>query len=147
MDAPVLDNQQELIYISSMRTLDVVWRSCREQWMIGEKLKERERERERERVRKIHGVSTTWWWLWLGHERQVSLTWWRPWILLTMSLESCSANLCTIMTNVTHCDIVARTPVVLLLLLLLLLCLVITNKLPSVTAKSRLEIISVVTAN
>ena len=33
-DVPVLDYQQELIYISSVRTQDVVWENCRERWMI-----------------------------------------------------------------------------------------------------------------
>ena len=45
MDTPVLADQQELIHISCVRTLDVVWRSCQEQWMIrtdGEREKERE---------------------------------------------------------------------------------------------------------
>ena len=35
MDVPVLADQQELIYISSVRTQDVVWKTCQEQWMIG----------------------------------------------------------------------------------------------------------------
>ena len=55
-----LANQQERIYISSERTEDVVWKTCREQVMIGsditsKRVSEREREREereRERERK-----------------------------------------------------------------------------------------------
>ena len=47
MDEPVLDNQQELIYISSVRTQDVVWKICLERWTLGTD-GERERERERE---------------------------------------------------------------------------------------------------
>ena len=35
MDVPVLTDQQELIYISFVRTLDTTWKICREQWMIG----------------------------------------------------------------------------------------------------------------
>ena len=42
MDVPVLADQQELIYISSVQTQDVVWRTRWEGWG------ERERERERE---------------------------------------------------------------------------------------------------
>ena len=34
MDAPRLADQQELI-LALCRTLDVVWRTCRERWMIG----------------------------------------------------------------------------------------------------------------
>ena len=34
MDVPVLIDQQELIDMSSVRTQDVVWETCREQWMI-----------------------------------------------------------------------------------------------------------------
>ena len=59
MDAPVLADQQELIYIRSVRTQDVVWRTCREWWMIGERERERERERVRERVKEIRAVSAT----------------------------------------------------------------------------------------
>ena len=35
MDVSALANQSELIYISSMRTLDVSWRTSRERWKIG----------------------------------------------------------------------------------------------------------------
>ena len=35
MDAPVLTDLQELIYISSVGTLDIVYRTCQEWWMIG----------------------------------------------------------------------------------------------------------------
>ena len=35
MDMPVLADQQELMYVSSVWTLDVVWKTCQEQWMIG----------------------------------------------------------------------------------------------------------------
>ena len=35
MDLPVLAEQQELIYICSMRTQNVVWMTCRERWVIG----------------------------------------------------------------------------------------------------------------
>ena len=34
-DVPVLADQQELIYISFVWTLDAVWKTCWEQWMIG----------------------------------------------------------------------------------------------------------------
>ena len=34
IDGPVLADLQELIYISSVRTLDVVWKTWRERWMI-----------------------------------------------------------------------------------------------------------------
>ena len=55
-------------YISSVRTQDVVWRTC-----LGEREREREwdrerewreRERERERKRELCVVSATWWWCW-----------------------------------------------------------------------------------
>ena len=53
MDAPVLADQQELTYTRSVRTQDVVWKTCQELWMIGTNgvcvcVRERERERERE---------------------------------------------------------------------------------------------------
>ena len=35
MDVPVLADQQEPTYNSSVRTQDVVWITCRERWMIG----------------------------------------------------------------------------------------------------------------
>ena len=35
IDMPGLANQQELIYISSVWTQDLVWRTCWEKWMIG----------------------------------------------------------------------------------------------------------------
>ena len=35
MDMPVLSEQQEVIYISSVQTWDVVWKTCRKRWMIG----------------------------------------------------------------------------------------------------------------
>ena len=35
MDMPVLADKQELIYISSVQTQDVVWKTCWEPWMIG----------------------------------------------------------------------------------------------------------------
>ena len=35
MDAPVLAERQKLNYISSVRTLDTVWRTCSGRWMIG----------------------------------------------------------------------------------------------------------------
>ena len=35
MDSPMLADHQEQIYISSVRTQDVVWKTCRERWMIG----------------------------------------------------------------------------------------------------------------
>ena len=50
MDVPVLANQQELIYTTSVRTQDVVWKTYWEQWMIGTN---------GERVWEIHAVSTT----------------------------------------------------------------------------------------
>ena len=34
VDLPVLVKEQELIYISSVRTQGVVWKTCRERWMI-----------------------------------------------------------------------------------------------------------------
>ena len=43
MDVLMLANQQELIYISSVQTQDVVWKTCLEQWMIrtdGERVRE-----------------------------------------------------------------------------------------------------------
>ena len=42
--------QPEITYISSVRSMDVVWRTCSYQWMISS---DQERERERERVRAI----------------------------------------------------------------------------------------------
>ena len=47
MNVPVFAYQQELIYISSVRTQDVVWKTCLEWWVI---VTGGERERERERV-------------------------------------------------------------------------------------------------
>ena len=44
MDVRVLAYHQKLIYISSVQTQDVVWKSCQEQWMIG---MDRERESEK----------------------------------------------------------------------------------------------------
>ena len=35
MDVPVLADLQELLYIGSMGTNDVVWKTCRERWAIG----------------------------------------------------------------------------------------------------------------
>ena len=35
MDVPVLADQQELIYISCVRTQDVVWKTSQERWMTG----------------------------------------------------------------------------------------------------------------
>ena len=35
MDVALLADQQELTYNCSMRTQDVVWKTCRMQWMIG----------------------------------------------------------------------------------------------------------------
>ena len=35
MDVPMLADQQKLIYISSLLILDVFWKTCRMQWMIG----------------------------------------------------------------------------------------------------------------
>ena len=35
MVVPVLADQHELIYNSSVRTQDVIWKTCRERWMIG----------------------------------------------------------------------------------------------------------------
>ena len=45
MDMPALANHQELIYISSVWTQDVVWKTCQERWVIGT---DGEREREKE---------------------------------------------------------------------------------------------------
>ena len=50
MDEPVLFELKELIYISSVRTQDVVWQTYWDRWMMG---------RERERVREIHAAITT----------------------------------------------------------------------------------------
>ena len=47
MDELVLANQQEVINHRTVQIQDVVWKTCREQWMIGTN-GERERERERE---------------------------------------------------------------------------------------------------
>ena len=58
MDVPVLANQQKLIYIRFVWTLNTVWKICRERWMIG---MDGETERQRERVREICAVSATWW--------------------------------------------------------------------------------------
>ena len=44
-------DQQELIYINSVRAQDVIWKTCREQWGIGadgERQRNREIETERE---------------------------------------------------------------------------------------------------
>ena len=46
MDVPVLADQQEVIYISSVQTQDLIWKTYWERWMI---VTEEERERERER--------------------------------------------------------------------------------------------------
>ena len=35
IDMPMLADQQEFIYISSVRTQDIVWRTCLEWWMRG----------------------------------------------------------------------------------------------------------------
>ena len=35
MEIPVLADQQELIYISSVQIQNVVWKTCQEWWMIG----------------------------------------------------------------------------------------------------------------
>ena len=59
MDVPVLADQQELINISSVRTQDVVWKICRERWMIGT-----DGERKRERAGELCAVSSSWWWWW-----------------------------------------------------------------------------------
>ena len=42
IDVPVLGNSQELSYISSMWTLNVIWSTCQEQWMIVTDGRERE---------------------------------------------------------------------------------------------------------
>ena len=61
MDVQVLVDQQEHFYISSVRTQDAIWKTCRERRIIGteeeeeEKEEERERERERERARECQG--------------------------------------------------------------------------------------------
>ena len=34
IDVPVLVDQQELIYIGSAQTHKVIWKTCRERWMI-----------------------------------------------------------------------------------------------------------------
>ena len=60
MDWPVLADQQELIYINCVQTQHVVWKNCRERWMIGT---DEEREREREREGGIFAVSATWWYI------------------------------------------------------------------------------------
>ena len=58
MDEPETADQQELIFISSAQTQDVVSKTC---LMIET---DGERERERERVREIRTVSVTWSWSW-----------------------------------------------------------------------------------
>ena len=35
MKVQVLAVQQEFIYLSSVKTQDIVWKNCRKQWMIG----------------------------------------------------------------------------------------------------------------
>ena len=47
---PVLDDKQEIIYISLVRREDVLWKNCEGQWMIGT---------EGERVKEICGISAT----------------------------------------------------------------------------------------
>ena len=49
LDVSELADLQELVNISSVRKLDVVWKTCQEQWMIGMD-GERERERESEQL-------------------------------------------------------------------------------------------------
>ena len=56
MDMPVLVDQQELAYICTEWSQDVIWKTYWERWMIGmdrwmngEREREREREKERER--------------------------------------------------------------------------------------------------
>ena len=44
MSVPELANQLELIYISSVQIHDIVWKTCRERWMMGQMERERERE-------------------------------------------------------------------------------------------------------
>ena len=46
IDVPVLADQQELTYIISAQTKDLIWK-----WRMGER--QRERERERERVKEM----------------------------------------------------------------------------------------------
>ena len=65
MDVPVMANQQELTNISSVQTLDLVWKTCQKWWMIGI---------ERERARKIHADHITW--------RKWRLTWGIKWIYM-----------------------------------------------------------------
>ena len=55
MVVPMLAEQQEIIYVSSVKTLDAVWKNCCERRMM-----ERERERERERVREIGANGANW---------------------------------------------------------------------------------------
>ena len=55
MNAPVLPDQQELSYISCVRTLNATKRTFLEQWTIGV---EEEEERERERVRELRAINT-----------------------------------------------------------------------------------------
>ena len=43
MDVPVLADQQQLIYISSIRTQNVIWKTFLDRWMIGT---DRKREKE-----------------------------------------------------------------------------------------------------
>ena len=81
IDVALLDDRHELIYISYMRTQDIVWKTCREWWMIGMNIYiyiERERERERERVKKICDCSATLWYIYHHHHvalvARISLT-------------------------------------------------------------------------
>ena len=54
MDPDTWIYQQELIYICSVLTLDVIWRIWPEQWMI-------RTDGEKERVREICVISMNWW--------------------------------------------------------------------------------------
>ena len=62
MDMAVLANSQELIYISSVQTQNVVWKTCQEQWMIGTD------------GEKESGNLCMTWWLWWTVENDIIIT-------------------------------------------------------------------------
>ena len=70
VEVPVLADQQKLIYISSKRTQDEVWKTSRERWMIGT---DRESQGNRCHLRDLMTMMTTvllqgWLWHWIAHE-------------------------------------------------------------------------------
>ena len=55
LDASEFSDQQEITYLSFVRTQDVVWKTSWERWMRGT---------DRVIVREIRSVSMNWWWWW-----------------------------------------------------------------------------------